>query len=128
MALLLSGRPELTLATAQPPDLRWFEAAEAMPQLALPWGAQAYGAVLLTATNFVAEGPGRVIKNNDPNAHAEREAIRDARRRLGVSGLSGATLYSTSRPCLLCKEAAARANVTRIYLGPAMVDPGQPRR
>jgi tRNA(Arg) A34 adenosine deaminase TadA len=109
------------------PDRRWFEAAEAMRRLALSWGDQPYGAVLVTASGLVAEGPSRVVKHSDPNAHAEREAIRDAQRRLGTQNLAGSVLYSTSRPCRLCEKAAAEAKVSRMYFGAQLVDAGVPR-
>ena len=108
------------------PDRRWFEAAEAMRRLALSWGDQPYGAVLVTASGLVAEGPIRVVRHLDPNAHAEREAIRDAQRRLGTQNLAGSVLYSTSRPCRLCEKAAAEANVSRMYFGAQLVDAGVP--
>ncbi len=99
-----------------------------MRQLALSWGDQSYGAILVLGGAVVGEGPSRVIRNADRDAHAEREAIRDAQRRLGVSALAGSVLYSTSRPCRLCEAAAAEANVARMYFGPGLVDAGAPRR
>src|SRR5688572_9677131 len=95
------------LAQAVRPERRWYAAAEAMRQLALSWGDQPYGAVVVRADRVVGEGPSRVRQRNDPNAHAEREAIRDARERFGPQALMGAVLYSTSRPCALCEAAAA---------------------
>lgn len=109
------------------PNRRWYEAAEAMRRLAVSWGDQPYGAVLVTPSGLVAEGPSRVVRNADPSAHAEREAIREAQRLLGVDNLAGSVLYSTSRPCALCEAAAARAGVSRMYFGPEMVDAGAPR-
>jgi tRNA(adenine34) deaminase len=109
------------------PDRRWYEAALSMRQLALSWGDQPYGAVLVTSAGLVAEGPSRVVKNADPDAHAEREAIREAQRRLGTETLPGSVLYSTSRPCRLCEQAAARARVARMYFGPELQDAGPPR-
>ena len=76
---------------------------------------------------LVGEGPSRVVKNRDPNAHAEREAIRDAQRRLGRTDLAGTVLYSTSRPCSLCEAAAAEAGVARMYFGATLTDAGVPR-
>jgi len=73
------------------------------------------------------EGPSRVIRNADPNAHAEREAIREAQERLRTTNLAGSVLYSTSRPCRLCEQAAARANVSRMYFGADLLDAGRPR-
>ncbi len=91
------------------------------------WGDQPYGAVLVLADTLVGEGPSRVVKNRDVDAHAEREAIRDAQRRLGRKELPGAVLYSTSRPCRLCEAAAAEARVSRMYFGPTLIDAGAPR-
>jgi tRNA(adenine34) deaminase len=109
------------------PDRRWYDAAETMRRLALSWGDQPYGAVLVTADGRVAEGPSRVVRNSDPDAHAEREAIREAQRLLGSESLAGSVLYSTSRPCRLCERAAARAGVGRMYFGPRLEDAGTPR-
>jgi tRNA(Arg) A34 adenosine deaminase TadA len=108
------------------PQRRWYEAALQMKQFAESWGDQSYGAVLVLGDSVVGEGPSRVVKNNDVNAHAEREAIRDARRRLGRQRLDGAVLYSTSRPCSLCEAVAAEAGVSRMYFGPSLVDAGVP--
>jgi tRNA(Arg) A34 adenosine deaminase TadA len=112
------------------PDARWARLAETMKQQALSWGDQPYGAVLVLGGVLVGEGPSRVVKNSNPDAHAEREAIADAQRRLdrpGRNGLAGAVLYSTSRPCRACEAAAARAGVARMVFGPAHTDAGAPR-
>ena len=108
-------------------DRKWYDAALAMLRQAESWGDQPYGAVLVLDDALVGEGPSRVVKNRDIDAHAEREAIKDAQRRLGRTELPGAILYSTSRPCRLCEQAAARANVGRMYFGPALTDAGAPR-
>ena len=109
------------------PEQRWYEAAAAMKRLAESWGDQPYGAVLVLDGAIVGEGPSRVVRNHDTSAHAEREAIRDARRRLGRQQLTGAVLYSTSRPCAACEAAAAEAGVSRMYFGPSQTDAGAPR-
>lgn len=98
-----------------------------MKRLAQSWGDQSYGAVLVLDGALIGEGPSRVIKNQDTDAHAEREAIRDAQQRLGRPDLRGSVLYSTSRPCGLCEAAAARAGVRRMYFGPQLADAGAPR-
>ena len=109
-------------------DPRWYQAAVRMQRLAQSWGDQPYGAVLVLDGAIVGEGPSRVVKNKDLDAHAEREAIRDARRKLGRDQLTGAVLYSTSRPCSLCEAAAAEAGVSRMYFGASLVDGGTPRK
>jgi tRNA(adenine34) deaminase len=109
------------------PERRWIEAAASMKRLAESWGDQAYGAVLVADGAIVGEGPSRVVKRGDPTAHAEREAIRDAQRRLGRASLAGSVLYSTSRPCRQCEIAAAEAQVARMIYGEGLNDAGQPR-
>jgi tRNA(Arg) A34 adenosine deaminase TadA len=110
------------------PQSRWYQAAEAMRRLALSWGDQPYGAVVVQGGRIVGEGPSRVVQRKDPEAHAEREAIRDARERFGAAALRGAVLYSTSRPCALCEEAAADAGIARMVHGAALQDAGAPVR
>ena len=107
-----------TPAFAEPehPDPKWHEAAVRMRQLAESWGDQSYGAVLVAEGAVVGEGPSRVVKDKDQDAHAERVAIRDAQRHL----------YSTSRPCGVCEAAAACARVSRMYFGQPLQDAGIP--
>lgn len=130
-AALATGRARAqTPGHPQPPghpQRRWFDEAERMRQRALGWGDQPYGAVLVTASGLVAEGPSRVVLKGDPAAHAEREAIREAQRLLGTRTLAGAVLYSTSRPCRACEQAAAAAGVARMYFGADLADAGVPR-
>jgi len=110
------------------PDPRWHEAAERMKRLALSWGDQPYGAVVVLDDTVVGEGPSRVVKHQDPGAHAEREAIRDAQRKLGRQRLDGSVLVSTSRPCASCEGVAADAHVARMFFGAPLSDAGSPRR
>lgn len=105
----------------------WMNAAFEMRRRALSWGDQPYGAVLVLANRLEGEGPSRVVLNKDPDAHAEREAIRDAQRRLGRASLTGAVLYSTSRPCSLCERAAYEAGVARMIHGDDLRDAGPPK-
>lgn len=126
--LAIGSRLSTAAESVAHPQRRWADAAEAMRRLAVGWGDQPYGAVLVLPDGRVAEGPSRVVKNADVDAHAEREAIREAQRLTGSTDLSGAVLYSTSRPCRLCERAAADARVRRMYHGSDMVDAGAPAR
>jgi tRNA(adenine34) deaminase len=130
LGALLTATPAIpvagTSATEPAAERRWYEAAVGMRRLAESWGDQSYGAVLVLDSRLVGEGPSRVVRNSDPDAHAEREAIRDAQRRLGRTNLQGAVLYSTSRPCALCQQAAARARVSRMVFGAQLEDGGAP--
>ena len=115
----------------------WAGAADALPQAmrraealrdeALRAGDQPYGAVVLRGEIIVGAAPSRVITANDPTAHAEMEAIRDAARRLGTRDLSGGVLVSTSRPCRMCEAAAGWAGISRLVYGAALTDAGAPR-
>ena len=129
--LALAAFPRRALTQPRPnaeaaAQRRWIDAAFAMKRLAESWGDQPYGAVLVLAEKIIGEGPSRVVQRGDPDAHAEREAIRDAQRRLGAGALSGSVLYSTSRPCALCETAAAQAGVAGMVFGEALLDAGKP--
>lgn len=108
------------------PDRQWYEAAVRMRLLAESWGDQGYGAVVVAGGAVVGDGPSRVVKDMNPDAHAERVAILDAQRRLGRESLVGSVLYSTSRPCPVCEAAAFRAGVSRMYFGQSLEDAGSP--
>jgi tRNA(Arg) A34 adenosine deaminase TadA len=130
-ALVLLG-PRMAWAGGSSPSpvdsgRQWFEAALSMKRLAESWGDQAYGAVLVADGAIIGYGPSRVVLRGDPSAHAEREAIRDAQRRLGHADLAGSVLYSTSRPCRQCEIAAAQVGVARMIYGEALSDAGAPR-
>ncbi len=89
-------------------------------------GDQPYGAVVWREGAIVGEAPSRVVLHNDPTAHAEMEAIRDAARRLGTRDLSRCLLVSTSRPCRMCEAAAGWARIERMVHGDALTDSGRP--
>jgi tRNA(Arg) A34 adenosine deaminase TadA len=74
----------------------------------------------------VGEAPSRVVSQNDPTAHAEMEALRDAARRLRSRDLSGMLLVSTSRPCRMCEAAAGWARIERMVHGDGLTDAGRP--
>ncbi len=122
------GLDDVAAGATPRPAAYWAAAARRMLELALSWGDQPYGAVLVLDGQLVGEGPSRVVRNRDPSAHAEREAIRDAQARLGRNRIDGSVLYSTSRPCRACEDAAAEAGVSRMIHGDALVDAGAPRR
>jgi tRNA(Arg) A34 adenosine deaminase TadA len=109
------------------PEHRFYEAALALKNLAAARGDQAYGAVLVADGVIVGVGPSRVVTDRNPDAHAERVALADAQQRLGTPSLAGSVLYSTSRPCAVCAQAAAGAGVARMIYGAALSDAGTPR-
>lgn len=123
-ALLVLGWPAAAGAGALNEAM---QRARQLRDQAVRAGDQPYGAVVLLDNRIVGEGPSRVVQHNDPTAHAEMEAIRDAARRLGHRDLSGALLVSTSRPCRMCEAAAGWAGIARMVHGDALTDAGAPR-
>ena len=74
-----------------------------------------FGAVVVMDGKIIGKGCNHVIGENDPTAHAEIVAIREACRKIGNFDLSGATLYSTCEPCPMCLSAIYWANITALY-------------
>jgi tRNA(Arg) A34 adenosine deaminase TadA len=129
VAIASAGAAMVTRAEAAPAEHREFIAAAfRMKDDAVRAGDQPFGAVVVKDDRIVGFGPSRVVLKKDETAHAEREAIRDAQAKLGQSDLSGAILYSSSRPCSLCESAAAQANVARMIHGRQAFDAGKPKR
>ena len=58
-----------------------------------------------------------VLRDNDPTAHAEVNAIREACKKIGSYDLSGCILYTTAYPCPMCLSAIIWANITKVYFG-----------
>src|SRR5690349_20179771 len=75
------------------------------------------GAVLVLDGAIVGEGWNRNITLDDPTAHAEVQALRDAGRRLGNYRFPGSTLYVTLEPCVMCAGAIIHARVARVVYG-----------
>jgi guanine deaminase len=73
-----------------------------------------FGAVIVTADGRAFEGVNRVTASNDPTAHAEVTAIRNACTQLGTFDLSGATLYTSCEPCPMCLASALWARIDRV--------------
>jgi tRNA(adenine34) deaminase len=125
--LVLAACPRSGIAAAPAPATHWMAAAQAMKAQALSWHDQPYGAVLVKGDRIIGFGPSRVVKNRDPDAHAEREAIRHAVAAVGAQAVRGSVLYSTSRPCRACESAAFRAGVARMFFGAEVKDAGEPQ-
>ena len=77
-------------------------------------GGGPFGAGIVKDGRVVAKGANRVVVNNDPTAHAEVVAIRNACRELETFDLSGCTVYASCEPCPMCLSALYCAGVSRI--------------
>ncbi|WP_128547499.1 nucleoside deaminase [Larkinella soli] len=76
-----------------------------------------FGAVIAKDGQIVGKGFNQVTSTNDPTAHAEVVAIRDACRRLNSFQLTGCTLYTSCEPCPMCLGAIYWARPERIVYG-----------
>ncbi len=81
-----------------------------------------FGAVVVREGLVVGRGVNRVTSANDPTAHAEIVAIREACGKLGVFHLADCELYTTCEPCPMCLGAAYWARVRRIYHASSRAD------
>ena len=78
-------------------------------------GGGPFGSVIVRGNNIVAEGSNRVTLNNDPTAHGEIVAIREACKKLSNFSLKDCELYSTCEPCPMCLSAIYWARIDKIY-------------
>ena len=76
-----------------------------------------FGAVVVRDGEIIGEGWNRVISTNDPTAHGEISAIRDACRNLGTFSLAGCEIHTTGQPCPMCLGAIHWARIERIFYG-----------
>jgi tRNA(Arg) A34 adenosine deaminase TadA len=78
-----------------------------------------FGAVVVKDDTIIAEGANQVTSTNDPTAHAEVVAIREACTVLGVFDLEGCEIYTSCEPCPMCLGAIYWARLSRVYFGNA---------
>lgn len=76
-----------------------------------------FGAVIVKDNKIIGKGSNNVLKNNDPTAHAEIMAIRDACNNIGSYDLNGCTLYTSCFPCPMCLSAIIWSNIKEVYYG-----------
>lgn len=103
-------------------DERWMREAIRFAAKAEAEGEVPVGAILVQDDKIIGEGWNRPIKSNDPSAHAEIRAIRDAAANAGNYRLPGTTLYVTLEPCTMCAGAMIHARIKRLVYGAG--DPG----
>lgn len=76
-----------------------------------------FGCVIVRQGRVIARGHNRVIRTNDPTAHAEVIAIRRAAKRLGRFDLSDCVLYTSCEPCPMCLSAIYWARIPEVFYG-----------
>ena len=78
-------------------------------------GGGPFGSVIVKDNKILAEGSNKVTPTNDPTAHGEIVAIREACKKLNNFSLNGCELYSTCEPCPMCLSAIYWARIDKIY-------------
>lgn len=78
-------------------------------------GGGPFGAVIVKNGKIIGEGWNKVTTTNDPTAHAEVEAIREACKNLNTYDLAGAEIYTSCEPCPMCLAAIYWARLSKIY-------------
>jgi guanine deaminase len=76
-----------------------------------------FGAVVVKGSQIVGRGCNEVTSSNDPTAHAEIVAIRDACRRLKTFDLDECELYTSCEPCPMCLSAIYWARIRKVFYG-----------
>lgn len=82
-----------------------------------------FGAVIVDSLgNIISKGNNRVLIDNDPTAHAEMVAIRNASKEINNYDLSNLILYTTCEPCPMCLSAIIWSNIKVVYYGSTRKD------
>ena len=100
-------------------DFQYMREALALADEAEALGEVPVGAVVVSDGAVIGRGCNKPISSNDPTAHAEVVAMRDAAARVGNYRLTGATLYVTLEPCAMCAGAIMHARIRRVVFGAA---------
>ena len=98
-------------------DELWMEEALRSARRALEAGEVPVGAVVVCAGRIVGRGWNCNLTDNDPTAHAEIVALREAGRNLGNHRLGDCELFATIEPCAMCAGAAVHARIRRLVYG-----------
>ena len=98
-------------------DELWMEEALRAAQRALEAGEVPVGAVVVSEGRIIGRGWNRNISDNDPTAHAEMIALREAGAAIGNHRLSECDLFATIEPCPMCAGAMVHARIKRLIYG-----------
>lgn len=85
-------------------------------------GDSPYGAVIIRGNEVVAKAYNTVIRDSDPSAHAEMNAIRELTTKNQSPSLEGYTIYASGEPCPMCVAACIWAGVDEIIIGASIQD------
>jgi guanine deaminase len=104
---------------------QWMARAIEISKQNIDKGGGPFGAVVVQNGNIVGEGANRVTASNDPTAHAEVEAIRQACQKLKSFDLTGCEIFTSCEPCPMCLSAIYWARISQIYYANTKKDAAQ---
>ena len=107
-----NGLPERTDYSLE--DQKFMQMAIELSIENIDSGGGPFGAIIVRDGELIAKGANRVVPNNDPTAHAEVVAIRNACQKLQTFDLRGCTVYTSCEPCPMCLSALYWAGIERI--------------
>ena len=103
-------------------DIRFMREAIRLADESVAHGGGPFGAVVVKDGRILAGASNSVTIDNDPTAHAEVNAIRQACRELGTFDLKGSVIYASCEPCPMCLGAIYWAGIERIYYANTRAD------
>jgi tRNA(adenine34) deaminase len=106
-----------TAAMRSGDDAAWMELALEQARMAANAGEVPVGALVIKDGEIIGQGHNRNLLENDPTAHAEIIAMRQAAARLGNHRLSGCVMVATIEPCSMCAGALVHARIARLVYG-----------
>lgn len=98
-------------------DLKFMEYACKLASENIDRGGGPFGAVIVKNGEILSTGCNSVTIDNDPTAHAEVNAIRNACKKTGNFKLTGCKIYSSCEPCPMCLSALYWSGIDKIYYG-----------
>ncbi len=109
-------KPDFTGASA---DSAWMRLALEQARLAAQAGEVPVGALVIKDGEILGQGHNRTLLDNDPTAHAEVVALRQAAGRVGNYRLVGCVMFATIEPCAMCAGAMVHARLAKLVYGAA---------
>jgi tRNA(adenine34) deaminase len=106
-----------TISMQPEADEAWMELALEQAALAAAAGEVPVGALVIKDGEVIGRGHNRNLLDDDPTAHAEIVALRQAAARLGNHRLTGCTMITTIEPCSMCAGALIHARLARLVYG-----------
>ena len=85
-------------------------------------GGGPFGCIIIKNNDIISEGSNEVTKSNDPTAHAEIVAIRNACKNLKTFNLEGTEMFTSCEPCPMCLSAIYWSHIDKIYYGNTRID------